>query len=302
MRISTSMLYDGLTDRLASNAADMAELQSQISTGRKYANASEAPDIVGHVQAIESRLKTLDADAKAVSQVKVGVEAQSRALYVATGVIDRLKEIAFQGGNDPQPQAVLDQLAEEVASIKRSLIDIANTRDASDRFVFGGARSGEIPYVLNPDGTVDYSGATSPLRVRTTDASYEDAAVPGTQVWKAIRRGPNTVDMFQALTDFESALRTGSLGERTQALQDANAIAENLGVAVARTGAAEQRLNITESQAQETSIRAQAALGELRDLDIASALAQLQKQELLMQASQSLLGRLSKLSLLQYIQ
>jgi flagellin-like hook-associated protein FlgL len=108
--------------------------------------------------------------------------------------------------------------------------------------------------------------------------------------------------MFQALTDFESALRTGSLGERTQALQDANAIAENLGVAVARTGAAEQRLNITESQAQETSIRAQAALGELRDLDIASALAQLQKQELLMQASQSLLGRLSKLSLLQYIQ
>ena len=302
MRISTSMLYDGLTDRLASNAADMAELQAQISTGRKYANASEAPDIVGHVQAIESRLKTLDADIKAVSQVKVGVEAQSRALDVATGVVDRLKEIAFQGSNDPQPQSVLDALAEEVASIKRSLIDIANTRDASDRFVFGGARSGELPYVLNPDGTVNYEGATSPLRVRTSDASFEDATVPGTAVWKGIRRGSETVDLFQVLSEHEAALREGSLSGRTQALQDCAAIAENLAVSVARTGAAQQRLDIAESQAQETSIRAQSGLADLRDLDIAAALASLQKQELLMQASQSLLGRLSKLSLLQYIQ
>lgn len=302
MRVSTSMMYDGLTEKLATNAADLATLQSQISTGRKYANASDAPGIVGHVQALESRLKTLEADTKAVSQVKVGVEAQSRAMEVASGAIDRLKEIAFQGANDPQPQAVLDQLAEEVAGIKRSLLDLANTRDAAGRYVFGGARSGETPYTINPDGTVVYAGATSPLRVRISDASYEDAAVPGTQVWKSIKRGTETVGMFDVLSEFEQALRDGNLSGRSQALQDVGAIADNLGVSVARTGSAQQRLDLIESQAQETSIRAQSALSDLKDLDIASAMAQLQKQELLMQASQSLLGRLSKLSLLQFIQ
>jgi len=301
MRVSTSMMYDGLSEKLASNAADMAQLQGQISTGLKYAKPSEASGIVGHVQALESRLKTLEADTNAASQVKVGVEAQSKALDVAAGVMNRLKEIAFQGSNDPQPQAVLDQLAEEVAGIKRSLVDVANTRDSSDRYVFGGARSGEQPYVINPDGSVTYKGATSPMTVRIGDSSYEDATVPGTQIWRGIKRGSATIDMFNALSQFEAALRTGDPGGRQQALQDVSAMSDNIGVAIAKTGAAQQHLDLTVSQAQETSTQAQAALSNLKDLDIPTALAQLQKQELLMQASQSLLGRLGKLSLLQYM-
>ena len=299
MRVSTSMIFDGLTDKLATNAADMAQLQAQISTGNKYVNPSEAAGIVGRVQAIEGRLKTLEADATAIKRVKVGVEAQARALELAANVMNRLKEIAFQGANDPQPKAVLDQLAEEVAGIKRALVDLANTRDSEDRHVFAGTRSGERPYTLNADGSVSYVGATSPLRVRVSNTNYEDAAVPGTEVWKSIKRGNDSVDMFTALTEYEDALRSGAPGGRTQALQDVEAMVANLGIATARVGSSQSRLETSELQADETTIRAQSSLADLKELDFAAALAQLQKQELLMQASQSLLGRLSQLSLLE---
>jgi flagellar hook-associated protein 3 FlgL len=215
--------------------------------------------------------------------------------------MDRLKEIAFRGANDPQPQAVLETLAEEVAGIKRSLVDLANMRDADDRYVFGGARSGEIPYVLNADGSVTYEGSTSPLRVRVNDASYEDAAVPGVSVWKSIPRDGQAVDMFSILSSYEDALRSGSVEGRQQGLRDVEALSNNVGLAIAKTGAAQQRLEISERQAQETAIRAQKSLADLKELNFAAALAQLQKQELLMQASQSLLGRLSQLSLLDSI-
>jgi len=214
MRVSTSMIFQGLTDKLANNAADMAQLQSQIATGNNYATPSDAADIVGRVQAVESRLKTLEADTKAVTRVKVGVDAQARALEIAAEVMDRLKEIAFRGANDPQPQAVLETLAEEVAGIKRSLVDLANMRDADDRYVFGCARSGEIPYVLNADGSVTYEGSTSPLRVRVNDASYEDASVPGVSVWKSVPRDGEAVDMFSILTGYEEALRSLLMAER----------------------------------------------------------------------------------------
>jgi flagellar hook-associated protein 3 FlgL len=295
------MIFQGLTDKLANNAADMAQLQSQIATGNNYATPSDAADIVGRVQAVESRLKTLEADTKAVTRVKVGADAQARALEIAAEVMDRLKEIAFRGANDPQPQAVLETLAEEVAGIKRSLVDLANMRDADDRYVFGGARSGEIPYVLNADGSVTYEGSTSPLRVRVNDASYEDAAVPGVGVWKSIPRDGQAVDMFSILSGYEDALRSGSVEGRQQGLRDVEALSNNVGLAIAKTGAAQQRLEISERQAQETAIRAQKSLADLKELDFAAALAQLQKQELLMQASQSLLGRLSQLSLLDSI-
>ena len=298
MRVSTSMMFQQLTDKLSENAEGMKLLQGQLSTGYKYSAPSEAPDLVGRVQAVESRLKTLETDAKSVSRVKVGVDAQARALEVAAEITDRLKELAFQGANSATSQSVLDGYAEEVASMRRSLIDLANAKDSDDRFVFGGVRSGEPPYRQNVDGTVEYLGSGTPLRVRVSDVGYEDVSVPGPNVWKGIPRNGESIDLFTALTELEQAYRSGDLPKRAEGLADVNAIADNIGLAIARTGGVQQRLEISERQAQETSIRAQQALSELKDLDFASALAQLQKQQLLMEATQSMLGRLSQLSLL----
>ena len=298
MRVSTSMMFQQLTDKLSENSEGMKLLQGQLSTGFKYSAPSEAPDLVGRVQAVESRLKTLDTDAKSVSRVKVGVDAQARALEVAAEITDRLKELAFQGANSATSQSVLDGYAEEVGSMRRSLIDLANSKDSDDRYVFGGVRSGEPPYRQNPDGTVEYMGSGTPLRVRVSDVSYEDVSVPGPNVWKGIPRNGGSIDLFAALTELEQAYRSGEMGKRSEGLADVNAIANNIGLAIARTGGIQQRLEISERQAQETSIRAQQALSELKDLDFAAALASLQKQQLLMEATQSMLGRLSQLSLL----
>lgn len=298
MRVSTSMIYQQLTDKLSQNAEGMKTLQGQLSTGFKYASPSEAADLVGRVQAIESRLKTLDTDAKSVSRVKVGVDAQARALEVAAELTDRLKELAFRGANSGTAQSVLDSFAEEVASIKRSFVDLANAKDADDRYVFGGVRSGEPPYKLNADGRVEYVGSGTPLRVRVNDVGYEDVAVPGPGVWKAGEKDGKAVDMFTLLDQLEDAYKTGNLANRAQGLVDVEGIANNVGLAIAHTGGSQQRLELSERLAQETSIRAQENLATIKELDFPTALAQLQKQQLLMEATQSLLGRLSQLSLL----
>lgn len=301
MRVSTSMIYQQLTDKLSDNAESMKTLQGQLSTGYKYSSPSEAADLVGRVQAIESRLKTLDADAKSVSRVKVGVDAQARALEVAAEITDRLKEIAFLGTNSATSQTVLDGYAEEMASIKRSLVDLANSKDSDDRYVFGGVRSGEPPYRLKEDGSVQYVGSGTPLRVRVNDVGYEDVSVPGPGVWKGVEKDGVSVDMFSILTELEGAYRSGDLAKRAQGLADVEGIAKNFGLAIARTGGVQQRLEISERQAQETSIRAQETLAEVKELDFADALAQLQKQQLLLEATQSLMGRMSQLSLLDSI-
>lgn len=298
MRVSTSMIFQQLTDKLSDNAEAMKTLQGQLSTGFKYSSPSEAADLVGRVQAIESRLKTLEADAKSVSRVKVGVDAQARALEIGAEITDRLKEIAFLGANTATSRSVLNGYAEEVASIKRSLLDLANSKDSDDRYIFGGVRSGEPPYRQNPDGSVEYLGSGTPLRVRVNDVGYEDVSVPGPSVWKGIERDGRSVDLFTVLTDLENAYRTGDIAKRAQGLPEMEAIANNFGLAIARTGGVQQRLEISERQAQETSLRAQKTLAEVKELDFAAALAQLQKQQLLLEATQSLMGRMSQLSLL----
>ena len=298
MRVSTSMMYDRLTDQMTVNSDEMSRLQSALSTGQKFARPSDAPELVGRVQAYESRLKTLDADKAAVKSVQIGVDAQSKALQQSSALFDRLKELAFQAAQDPISQAQLDSIAAEVGGIKRSLVDLANTRDASDRYVFGGINSGVPPYVIQPDGKVEYEGSTTPLRVRVADVSYEDATVSGPSVWQGIERGGKTVSMFDILGNFEQALRENNLSNRTQGLRDVEELLTKVGTAIARTGGIQQRLDIAMQQADETTVRAQQTLSDLKDLDYSTALSKLQQQEILMQASQSLLARMSKLTLL----
>lgn len=298
MRVSTSMMYDRLTDQMTINSDEMSRLQSALSTGQKYARPSDAPELVGRVQAYESRLKTLEADKAAVQSVQIGVDAQSKALQQSSTLFDRLKELAFQAAQDPISKAQLDSIAEEVGGIKRSLVDLANTRDASDRYVFGGINSGVPPYVIQPNGKVSYEGSTTPLRVRVADVSYEDATVSGPSVWQGIERGGKTVSMFDILGNFEQALRENNLSNRTQGLRDVEELLTKVGTAIARTGGIQQRLDIAMQQADETTVRAQQTLSDLKDLDYSTALSKLQQQEVLMQASQSLLARMSKLTLL----
>jgi len=298
MRVSTSMIYQQLNDRMIDNSAAMSKLQGTLATGLKYTRPSEAADLVGRVQAVEGRLATLDADRQAITRVRVGVDAQSRALQLAAELMDRLKELAFQGANDPLPEEQRLALAEEVSAIKRGLVDLANTRDADDRYVFAGTQSGTPPYVLNNDGSVNYVGATTPLRVRINDVGYEDAAIPGTTAWTGIERGSQAISFFGVVKQLEDALRDDFLDGRKNSLRDIEEIGGKVGVSQARIGGIQQRLDIGERQAEEIALRAKESLSELKDLDYATALSDLKKQEMLMEASQTLMARLSQLSLL----
>jgi len=301
MRVSTGMIYSQLTERMSDNSAEMAKMQARLSLGAKYTRPSEAPDDVARVQSLESRLKRLDTDVESISRAKIGVDAQAKAMEAASELMDRLKEVAFQAANTTIGEGRRQALAEEVDSIQRSLIDIANTRDADDRYVFAGINSSEPPYALNADGSVVYSGASAPLRVRVTDVGFEDVTVPGPTIFKPITNGTISTGFFQVIGDLGDALRDNNESARVQALADVDQLVSNSSASLARVGGTQQRLQLIEEQARETSVRARDTLSSIKDLDYATALTDLQKQEVLLQASQSMMARMAQLSLLDVI-
>jgi flagellar hook-associated protein 3 FlgL len=301
MRVSTGMIYSQLTERMSDNSAEMAKMQARLSLGTKYVRPSEAPDEVARVQSLESRLKRLDTDVESISRTKIGVDAQVGAMRAAGELMDRLKEVAFQAANTMIGEGRRQALAEEVDAIQRSLIDLANTRDADDRYVFAGINSSEPPYALNADGSVVYSGASAPLRVRVTDVGFEDVTVPGPTIFKPITNGTISKEFFQVIGDLGDALRDNNESARAQALAEVDQLVSNSSASLARLGGTQQRLQLIEDQARETSVRARDTLSSIKDLDYAAALTDLQKQEVLLQASQSMMARMAQLSLLDVI-
>ena len=301
MRVSTGTIYNQLTERMSDNSAEMAKMQGRLSLGKKFTRPSDGPDEAARIQSLESRLKRLDVDVDSISRARIGVDAQAKALQASSALMDRLKEVAFQAANTNIGEGRRQAIAEEVDSIKRSLVDIANTRDAEDRYVFAGINSSEPPYTLQGDGTVVYTGAAAPLRVRVTDVSYEDVTVPGPTVFKAVKNGALTSGFFDVINDLATALRTNQESERTQALAQVDQLVSDSSAVLARVGGTQQRLQLIQDQALETKLRAQETLSSIRDLDYASALTDLQKQEVLLQASQSMMARMAQMSLLEVL-
>lgn len=301
MRVSTGMIYSQLTERMSDNSAEMAKMQGRLSLGKKFTRPSDGPDAVARIQALESRLKRLDTDVESIARARIGVDAQAKAMQAASELMDRLKEVAFQAASTSIGEGRRQALAEEVNSIKRSLVDIANTRDADDRYVFAGINSSEPPYTLQGDGSVVYTGAAAPLRVRVTDVGYEDVTVSGPTVFKAIKNGEITTGFFEVINTLATSLDTDNESVRVQALAQVDQLASDSSAALARVGGTQQRLQLIEDQAIETKLRAQETLSSIRDLDYASALTELQKQEVLLQASQSMMARMAQLSLLEVL-
>lgn len=283
---------------MAGSAGELAKLQANVASGLKYNRPSEAPALVGRVQSIESRIAGLRTDVESVARVRVGVDAQASALEAGIDLMSRVRTLTIQGVSQQYSQSERDAIAEEINVLKRSLLDLANSRDADGRYVFAGTRSSIPPYALQQDGTVVYSGAANPLRVQVSDAGFEDATVSGPEVWRGTSRGGSPVDFFKVLNDLEIALRAGDQAGIGRALAETDDLFNNVNNSLARLGATQQRLALAQSQAEELTLRAREVLSSIKDLDYADALSRLKQQEVLLQASQSLMARLSQLSLL----
>ena len=298
MRVSTTYLHQQLAERMSASAGELAKLQANVASGLKYNRPSEAPDIVGRVQSIESRIEGLRTDVDSVARVRVGVDAQASALESAVDLMSRVRTLVVQGSSQQYSDSEREAIAEEINVLKRSLLDLANSRDADGRYVFAGTRSAETPYALQQDGYVTYEGAANPLRVQVSDAGFEDATVSGPEVWRGTIRNGTSVDFFAVLNDLEIALRDSDNPNIGRALVETDDLFDNLNNSLSRLGATQQRLALAQSQAEELTIRAQEVLSSVKDLDYADALSRLKQQEVLLQASQSLMARLSQLSLL----
>jgi flagellar hook-associated protein 3 FlgL len=303
MRISTQQLYSQLSDAMSRSAGDLAKLQAQISSGTKFTRASEAPDLSARVQFLNSRIEALNTDRRSIESVRIGVAAQADALQSGTDHLARIHSLAIQAASDTYTNADRQAIAAEIATLRKSLLDLANSKDAEGRYVFAGTSSSRVPYLSDGGGTT-YTGSRSPLRVRINDEGYEDATVSGPEMWGHVRRlDPSTqsvdvIDSFSVLTDLENAIENGDRDKMQQGLDEVGMLEHALVRSLAKIGGTQARLTDAAGQVDTTILQAKQTLSEVQDLDYAEAMSRLQKQEVLLQASQAMLGKLSSLSLL----
>lgn len=157
MRISTLNLLQGPVESLTRLQSELQRTQAQVAGGTKLLTPADDPVAAGRVQELE-RWKLAATQQQRNSDLVVSrLALQETALADVTDILQRMQELAIQGGNGALDESPRRMLATEVRVRAEQLLQVANRRTPSGEYLFAGARIGTEPFA-GQNGAVAYAG------------------------------------------------------------------------------------------------------------------------------------------------
>jgi flagellar hook-associated protein 3 FlgL len=307
MKIGTAYFFDSRSRQMADLTGTAAKLQEQLATGKRILTPSDDPIISARL----ARMAGGAADqTQFASNVKLaqGLLGQSdTALESVSNDLQRAQELLIRAGSDTLNDDNRAALAAELKSIVDNLYSTANTTDVRGTALFGGSGAGPA-YARAADGTISFAGMGEAPPIPIGDGVTMQASDSGQRIFGGIQVGGANKDVFQIVSDLAQALDVGGSAtpaDRKQALADASdglaQALQQVTTARASIGARGARLDIQAESLAKSASDYDIERGSLEGVDIQTAVTDLQKTMLALQATQASFTKLSQLTLFDYI-
>lgn len=304
MRISTNTMFQSGISKINKLQADQVKLQQQISTGRKLESPSDDPVAaaraleVSYAQGINAKY----ADTRQTAQLKLNTLESS--LTSVTNLLVSAQSSLIAAGNGSFSNSERGFIGSELNGSLEMLIGIANTKDSSGNYLYAGYLTSTKPFVANAGGA-SYAGDSN-QQVLQIDAQRQMAvAYSGDSVFQV-----GTNDVFATLSNIVGLLNTPITNATEQAAFNAglSTAISNMQVSVdnilnvrADIGSKLREIDALDLSGSDRDLQYSKSLSELQDLDYATALSDLAKQQTIMEAAQKSFVSTTSLSLFKYI-
>lgn len=157
LRPTHAALFGIVQSTLDRRLAEIIKAQEQAATGKRILRPSDDP--VGASLSIDLRgeQSLVDRWRATASTSKPYLDSANSALDSAQDLIGQVRALTVQGLSATMSASDRDGLANQIESLKASLLDIANTA-FDGKYLFGGTASSSKPFARNADGSVTYRG------------------------------------------------------------------------------------------------------------------------------------------------
>ena len=287
MRISTQQIYDSGVTSIQNLTNDVMNYQTQISSGKKYQNASDSPQAVGY--GLKLAFDKAQFDMYTINQKKVAqsVNDADAQLTSISSALARFKQIVVQSGGAFAQGTLSTTLYQQAASLRDSIKSFAQAKDSSGQ-----------PILVNLQDAAAVVGTV------TIDQNISvDKAVSLVEAMGVYGNGntPRTVaagkmDVLTVLDPIVSGLQAGTAPSVTDSSNLDAAITQVLGAQVKVGILSAQVTNAQDSVALKQN-NAENARSAILDTDIAASSTNLAKSQTILQAAQSIFAKIHATSL-----
>ncbi len=300
MRITNSMRRDQTLREIQGNLGRLAELQRQISSGKKFTRVDEDPLGASTVIRAQRGTRAIDQYTKngIGAQVRLGTEEA-----VVSHVDDLLRQardfaLSFGKGDPPYTAAQSTQrqvAADQLTRLLDETISLGNTKIGNE-YILAGDKSTTPAFDLTAGATYgNYQGGTRQRQVEIADGikvapnhTGDQYVGPAIAALKALR---DAVDPANNQTEAQVATAVQTVFDRSQ----------DLLISTAQTGTTGNQIVSTMKTNAVMKNDLADMRGAVEDVGLEEATAKLLSLQTTIQASYSATGRLINLSLSDYL-
>lgn len=200
-RITNQMINNTMNYNLQRHQSEMDRIQDSLSTGKNIRLPRDNPSAAATQMLYQSRMSEIDQYLSNIGEGKGRLEEVDTALQSTTRIFQRLRVLAVQGANGIYTSFELKEAAAtEINQLLGELVNIANTKGATGRSIFGGYQTGTEdqpnPWVpifqtltAGNQGDamigVEYRGNIGKMKREVGKGEYVDVNIPGNEVFWA---------------------------------------------------------------------------------------------------------------------
>jgi flagellar hook-associated protein 3 FlgL len=303
--MSPSVVSQTMVGDLNSDQTNLASLENQISTGFAINQPSDNPEGAADLLQLNQSLTRYTQYQTNASDADGWLQTGNNTLNTVLNVLQTVKSTveSVSGTNIAGGSDALSSLAAQVQNALSEITDLANTTYENGQPIFGGTGSSTSAY----DATGTYQGAGSAPTRTVAPGTQISVSLTGPEVFGSGTTGllsqtPGALGVLaQIASDLTSGTPSAVSNLEGSDLTNLDSAIQTVTNAASTLGASQDAVQQFSTQAASTVDSLQQQLGSIQDVNMATAISNLQLQQTAYQAALWATSQLSTDNLAQYL-
>ena len=181
IRVSTANAYDASLRNILQRKADLANMQDQLTSGKKIVQASDDPTGAANAERAMTRISRIATNQRALSAQKDTITQAEATLGDITDALQNFRELVISAGNGSNTASNMQSIALQLQGLRDQIFTMSNQTDTNGQPLFGALGSASAPFVGPNTTAPDYTfnglpGTTATSTVSIPYALDGDAA------------------------------------------------------------------------------------------------------------------------------
>jgi flagellar hook-associated protein 3 FlgL len=156
-RLGSSNAYDNALRNLQSKQTSLANLQENLTSGKKITTPSDDPTGAAQAERAMNRIARIATDQRALEAQRNDIAQAEGTLGDVSDALQNFRELVVSAGNGTHTPAERTTIAGQLSGIREQILSLANTKDSNGMPLFAALGSALAPFVGPQSVAPDYT-------------------------------------------------------------------------------------------------------------------------------------------------